>query len=161
MAQSVHRLGSDRSGSRAAWPATAPDRRVVETARPFGLSALAMLAFATAIVLLAWARAWIGAPDIVPGTRLASLANVVAVALLVVAGFEIVLAFGVWTMRRWAWRLGVAVGSAAVVLTLLGAGRGTQGEHLLTLILEVVALWYLLTPEVHDLFDSKRRPTKF
>lgn len=159
MAQSVQQLGPDRAGSRAAWPAESGDRGAVAAIRPFGLSVLALAALITGVVLLLWALAWFGASDIVAGTRLATLARVVVFGLLVAAALEVAIAYGVWTLRPWAWKLGVAVGIASIVLTLLGAGRGTQDAHLLTLLLEAGAVWYLLTPKVHDLFDPSRRGT--
>lgn len=162
MAQSAQHLSSEagtRPDSRT-WPGASAQRDSVPITRPGGLSAVALLSIALAVALLLWAGVWMGASDIVPGTRLAALARIVSFALVIAAGFEIAFAYGVWVVRPWAWRLGVALGITTIVLTVLGAGRASQGAHLLTLLVEVGTVWYLLTPRVRELFDSNgRRPT--
>jgi hypothetical protein len=131
----------------------------VPVVRPRALSAVALLAIALAVALLLWAGVWMGASDIVPGTRLATLARVVSFGLVVAAALEIAFAYGAWGVRPWAWRLGVALGMATIVLTLLGAGRASQGAHLLTLLVEAGTVWYLLSPNVRELFDANGRRT--
>jgi hypothetical protein len=124
------------------------------------VSILALTAAAIGVALLLWAGAWFGAVDIAPGTRLATLAPVVGVGLVVTAGFELVFAYGVWTLRPWAWPLGVALGIVSIVLTVLGAGRASSSAHLLTLLIEVGTLWYLLSPRVRELLESNRDRTE-
>jgi len=124
--------------------------------RPLGLSTLAVASAAIAVVLLLLAGAWLGASDIVPGTRLAVLARVVALVLGVVASLQLILAYGLWELRAWAWPLGIGVTIAAIALTVLSAGRGTPGAHLLFLLLEIGALWYLLTERVQEALRAGR-----
>jgi hypothetical protein len=129
---------------------------VAPVARPLSLSILALTAAAVGVSLVLWAGAWLEASDIVPGTGLATVARIVGGGLVVVAGFELVFAYGAWTLRPWAWPLGVTLGIVALVLTLLSAGRASSSAHLLTLIFEVGVLWYLLSPRVRDLFEPNR-----
>jgi hypothetical protein len=161
MAQSAQHLSSEagtRPDSRS-WPAASAHRDSVPVVRPRGLSTVALLAVALAVALLLWAGVWMGASDIVPGTRLATIARIVSFGLVVAAALEITLAYGAWRVRPWAWPLGVALGLATIGLTLLGAGRASQGAHLLTLLVEAGMVWYLLSPNVRDLFDANgRRP---
>ena len=158
MAQSAHDLASDAANRPAAagWTAAADGRRVVPVARPLSLSILALAAAAMGVSLVLWAGAWLGASDIVPGTGLAAGARIVGGGLVVVAGLELVFAYGAWTLRSWAWPLGVTLGIASLVLTMLSAGRASSSAHLLALIFEVGTLWYLLSPRVHGLFEPNR-----
>jgi hypothetical protein len=80
--------------------------------------------------------------------------------LVVAAGFELVFAYGAWTVRSWAWPLGVTLGIVSLVLTLLSAGRLSSSAHLLTLIFEVGMLWYLLSSRVHELLEPDRDSTQ-
>ena len=117
---------------------------------------LALAAAAIGVSLVLWTGAWLGASDIAPGTGLAAVARIVSGGLVVAAGSELAFAYGAWTLRSWAWPLGVTLGIVALALTLLSAGRASSSAHLLTLILEVGTLWYLLSPRVHDLFEPNR-----
>jgi hypothetical protein len=161
MAQSVRPLASDApSGPPAgAWTA-AGGRTAGPLTRPLGLSILALAAAAMGVALLLWAGAWFGASDIAPGTGLAAAARVIGAGLVIAAGFELVLAYGTWAVRPWAWPLGVTVGIASIGLTLLSAGRASSRAHLLTLTVEVGMLWYLLSPRVHEMFEQKRDRTE-
>ncbi|HEX7496489.1 MAG TPA: DUF2127 domain-containing protein [Candidatus Limnocylindrales bacterium] len=157
MAQSAHHLASDAANRPAAGGWTASDRTLVApVARPLSVSILALAAAASGVSLVLWAGAWLGASDIVPGTGLAAVARIVGGGLVVAAGFELVFAYGAWTLRSWAWPLGVTLGIASLVLTMLSAGRASSSAHLLALIFEVGMLWYLLSPRVHCLFEPNR-----
>jgi hypothetical protein len=125
--------------------------------RSVGLSLLALAAAAIAVSMLNWAAAWFGASDIAPGSPLAALASVVGAALVTVAVLEVVFAYGTRELRSWAWPLGVALAVAALALTELSAGRGPEGAHMLSLLVEIGTLWYLLSPGVHDAFRAGRR----
>jgi Predicted membrane protein (DUF2127) len=157
MAQSAHHLASDAANRRPAGAWTASDRTPeVFVARPLSLSILALASAAIGVSLVLWAGAWLGASDIAPGTGLAAVARIVGGGLVLAAGLEFVFACGAWTLRSWAWPLGVTLGIVSLVLTVLSAGRASSSAHLLTLILEVGTLWYLLSPRVHDLFEPNR-----
>ena len=160
MAQSARHLtsGAPSRTHAGAWPALA-GRTADPPARPLGLSILALVAAAIGVAQLLWAGAWFGASDIAPGTGLAAAARVIGAGLVIAAGIELVLAYGIWTVKPWAWPLGVTVGIASIALALLSAGRASSRAHLLTLAFEVGALWYLLSPRVHELFERPpRRP---
>jgi hypothetical protein len=159
MAQSARHLASNSLSRRPveAWP-TPTGRTAAPPARPLGLSILALAAAAIGVAQLLWAGAWFGASDIAPGTGLAAAARVIGAGLVIAAGLELVLSYGLWTVRSWAWPLGVGLGIASIALALLGAGRASSSAHLLTLTFEVGVLWYLLSPRVHELFERPARP---
>jgi hypothetical protein len=150
-------LASDAANRRPAGAWTADDGgHAVPVARPLGLSILALTAAAIGVSLVLWAGAWLGASDIAPGTGLAAVALIVSGGLVVAAGFEFVFAYGAWTLRSWAWPLGVTLGIVSLVLTLLSAGRLSSSAHLLTLMFEVSMLWYLLSPGVQEMLEPSR-----
>ena len=158
MAQSARHLASDSLSRPSAGVWSAPTRRTADPpARPLGLSILALTAAAIGAAQLLWAGAWFGASDIAPGTGLAAAARVIGAGLVIAAGLELVLAYGIWTVRPWAWPLGIGVGIASLALALLSAGRASSSAHLLTLTFEVGVLWYLLSPRVHELFKRPAR----
>ena len=144
--------------SAGAWPRpNAAPTTAGSAERSTRLSIPVLAAAAIGVAMLNWAVAWFVARDIAPGSPLAALASVVGVALVAVAALEVVFAYGAWELRSWAWPLGVALAIAALVLTELSAGRGSEGAHMLSLLVEIGTLWYLLSPGVHDAFRAGRR----
>ena len=158
MAQSARHMASDSLNRPSAGVWSAPTGRTADhPARPLGLSVLALAAAAIGIAQLLWAGAWFGASDIAPGTGLATAARVIGAGLVIAAGLELVLAYGIWTVRPWAWRLGVGAGIVSIALALLSAGRASSSAHLLTLTFEAGVLWYVLSPRVHGRFERPAR----
>ena len=160
MAEAIDRDARDTSGSMSAgaWPRpNAAPTTAGSAERSTRLSIPILAAAAIGVAMLNWAVAWLVARDIAPGSPLAALASVVGVALVAVAALEVVFAYGAWELRSWAWPLGVGLAIAALVLTELSAGRGSEGAHMLSLLVEIGTLWYLLSPGVHDAFRAGRR----
>jgi hypothetical protein len=125
-----------------------------ETRRPVGISMLAVAAVAIGVAALLEAGAWLGAPDIDAGTLLAAVAGIIGLVLVIAAIVEFIFAYGVWELRAWATRLGAGATIAALLLTLLSAGRSSSGVHTLSLLLEIGTVWYLLSPRVQEAFRS-------
>lgn len=113
-----------------------------------GLSALAVAVAAIAVLSLLWAGVWLGVAHEVSASLLVRHARLIALVLVVVAVLQLVLAFGLWALRSWAWPAGIGLLVVSIMLTLLGKNRGGSGAELASLGLEVVALWYLLSPRV-------------
>lgn len=142
-------------------PAARPAVKISATGteRATGLTILALAAAVIGIALLLWAGTWFalyGAGDIVAGSRFAAVGRVMGLVMVVVGVLAFVLAYGLWELRSWAWPLGLAVTIAALVLTVLSAGRGSPLAHTLSLALEVGTLWYMLTPRIRDSFRVDR-----
>jgi hypothetical protein len=134
----------------AAWPRARAEKPATRTQdRPTGLTILALAVAVIGATMLLLALTWVGASDIIAGTRLQTAARVMAPLLVVLAVLEIVLAYGLWELRSWAWPLGIALTIAAMIFTELSAGRGDPTAHLMSLLLEIGTLWYLLSPHVH------------
>jgi uncharacterized membrane protein HdeD (DUF308 family) len=98
------------------------------------------------VVLLLWADVWFGVARDSDHDFIVRAARLIALALGAVAILELVLAYGVWALRSWAWPFGVGLLVVSIGLTLLSEGHGYPGAHLLSLVVEIGALWYLLSP---------------
>ena len=152
MNEAIHRrtFKSGTAGQATTWPDTARHAAATEARRrSFELALLALASTAVGVTLLLSADTWLGASDIASGSGLAAVAGVIVPLLVVLAALELVLAYGLWALRSWAWPLGVGLTIAALVFTEIGAGRGSAGVHTASLLLEIGTLWYLLSPSAH------------
>ena len=127
--------------------------------RPTGVAVLAVAAAVLGVLALLGAGAWWNAseglawlPRIHGGERL------IALVLLVVGLSELVFAYGAWTLRPWAWMLGVVLEAIVIVLAVLQLGRLEFVRHVLSIVIAAVALWYLLTPRIREAFGRSWTP---
>jgi hypothetical protein len=86
--------------------------------------------------------------------RNSTIASLIGVALLVVGIAGLVLAFGLWLQRPWAWGLGIAVFGLSLVVTVisLAAGVSSIGSSVFLIALGVLVIWYLYQPRVKTLY---------
>lgn len=77
------------------------------------------------------------------------LAGIVGVAELVVGVASLVLAFGFWLQRSWAWGLGISIFGLSAVLSLVGlvSSVSTLGSAIFLLAVSLFMLWYLYQPK--------------
>jgi hypothetical protein len=122
--------------------------------RPVGVAVLAVIAAVLGVLALLAAGAWWNAsegfawlPRIHGGERL------IALVLLAVGLLELVFAYGAWTLRPWAWMLGVVLEVIVLVLAVLQLGRLEVARHSITIVLAGVTLWDLATPRVRAAFS--------
>ena len=121
--------------------------------RPTGVALLAVAAAILGVIAILGAGAWWGAsnglavlPRVHGGERLIAL-------ILLAAGLaELVFAYGAWTLRPWAWSLGVVLEIVLIVLAVLQLGRFEVVRHIVTIAIAAVCLWYLLLPGVKAAF---------
>jgi hypothetical protein len=118
--------------------------------RPFGLSILTVGAVAIAVVLLLWAGVWLGIAHESSPSLLARNARLIALFLIVAGGLQLMLAYGLWALRPWAWPFVTGLLVVSIALTLLGGGRGHPGAEIASLALQIGALWYLLSAKVRE-----------
>jgi hypothetical protein len=121
--------------------------------RPTGVAVLAVAAAVLGVLAILAAGAWWNAseglawlPRIHVGEKL------IALVLLAVGLCELVLAYGAWMLRPWAWTLGVTLEIIVIVLAVLQLGRLEFARHILTIVIAGVTLWYLATPRVRAAF---------
>ncbi len=86
--------------------------------------------------------------------RNSTIASLIGVALLVVGIAGLVLAFGLWLQRPWAWGLGIAVFGLSLVVTVisLAAGVSSIGSSVFLIALGVLVIWYLYQPRIKTLY---------
>jgi hypothetical protein len=121
--------------------------------RPTGIAILAVAAAVLGVLAILAAGAWWNAseglawlPRIHGGERL------IALVLLAAGIAELVLAYGAWSLRPWAWMFGVVLEAVVIVLAVLQLGRLEFVRHVVTIVIAGVALWYLSTPRVRNAF---------
>ncbi|MGD0409924.1 MAG: hypothetical protein ABSB34_13180 [Candidatus Limnocylindrales bacterium] len=121
--------------------------------RPTGVAVLAVVAAVLGVLAILGAGAWWNAseglawlPRIHGGERL------IALVLLGVGLSELVLAYGAWMLRPWAWTVGVVLEVIVIVLAVLQLGRLEFLRHIITIVIAGATLWYLATPRVRALF---------
>jgi hypothetical protein len=131
--------------------------------RPLGITILAILGIiggvmgllggcgaiaGGALVGALGAQAGVGA--VAAGGGLLGLLGIVTLAMAV--GW-IAFGIGAWTLKPWAWMLGlVLVGISIVVALVTVLSGGDFGSQLLGLVIDGVIVYYLMTPEVKQAF---------
>ena len=73
---------------------------------------------------------------------------------LVVGVATLVLAFGFWLQRSWAWGMGVAVFGLSIVVSIisLAAGVASLGSVVFLIALALMVVWYLYQPKVKAIY---------
>jgi hypothetical protein len=138
-----------------ATPATPSTPAAKTHARPIGLTILAIGAVVIAAILLMWAGIWLAVAREASGTSLlARNARFVAGLLVLIGALQLVLAYGLLALRSWAWPFGIGLLIVAIALTLLAGGRGRAGAEILSVGLEIAALWYLLSARVRKVLRA-------
>lgn len=131
----------------AAASSAASSAAAAVAARPTGITILAVLAGLEGIFALlgGFGLMFLGSIGAGIGGTLLGLA------FLALAGLAIAFAFGAWTLKPWAWPLGVAFAGFAIVINLLQLIGGNAGS-VLGIIIAGVVLYYLNQPTIKSLF---------
>jgi hypothetical protein len=131
--------------------------------RPFGVVIIAILALLSGL----WgclvglfflgvgfgAVAMLGTLHPVAGAVVGGLAGVAGIIILINALFTLGFSYGAWTLKPWAWLLGVATQWATIIWSLLVAlGPGSLRRQAGHLIIAILVLAYLKSPEVKRAF---------
>jgi hypothetical protein len=131
-------------------PAPAPAASPAPTAaRPTGITILAVLAaIGGALGLLA------GFVLLFAGAVLfGGLGALLGIAVLAYAALFIAFAYGAWTLRPWAWPLGVAVTIYGIIIQAIAiVGGGDIVSNGLGIGLDVAILYYLNQPHIKAVF---------
>jgi hypothetical protein len=111
--------------------------------RPMGVTILAVLSAIGGVLSL------------LGGLGLFALGLVIfAVLLLAIGALDLAFAYGAWTLKPWAWILGIAVAGLGIALALVN--YVTIAPDISSLIISIaingVILYYLMTPPVKAAF---------
>lgn len=126
-------------------------------ARPTGITILAILAGIAGVVSLLGGITLVAFGSVAGGQQSGMLGGflvILGALLLVSAVLQLAFAWGAWTLRPWAWMLGIvgaAMGLGINVLQLVD-GRGGAASPLITVLLYGGILYYLFTPAIRAAF---------
>lgn len=127
--------------------------------RPFGVTFLAVLhaiqavvVFLIGVVIVAIggfvSRRLFGVPHLLSG-----ILWVIGAVLIIIGLLYLVLAYGLWTGRGWAWLISLILAGLGVVGSLLSLLRGGV-VAIITLLLDVLIIYYLTRPNVKVFFGK-------
>ena len=111
-------------------------------ARPTGITILAVLAAIGGILGLFGGTVLFGA-----------LGGLLGLAALAYAALLVAFAYGAWTLKPWAWPLGVAVAAFGIIMSILYIiGGSSIANQILGIAIDGGILYYLNQPGIKSLF---------
>jgi hypothetical protein len=126
------------------------------TARPFGVKALTLLQVLLGILTLLGGVVLLSVglvlPEMFPHVRFFGRSLALGFALLVLALIDFILAYGLWKGKRWAWVATLVFGVLGIVLAVLSLSTGPRVGEFVSLILNLLILYYLIQPRVQAYF---------
>jgi hypothetical protein len=131
--------------------------------RPFGVTVLAMLSLVSglwgilkglfALGVGGVVAALVAGAHPIAGAMVGVFAVVIGIVAVLTGLFCLLFAYGAWNLRPWAWTLGVVTNTITLVWSLLVVlGPGLLRERLGTIIVSMVILYYLTTPQIKKAF---------
>ena len=132
--------------------------------RPMGITILAALAFIGGILGICGGLSGIiggsflgGLAASVGASAATTLGGMIAVYSIIALAFavaDLVFGFGAWTLKPWAWMLGMVLFGLNIVFQLVSllAGWASFGSVIIPVAIGGVIIYYLLTPEVKKAF---------
>ena len=123
--------------------------------RPTGVTVMAILAAIGGVfgLLASLVLLGIGAAGAVAG-NLGGLAFLAGIFVLAYSVLSLILAYGFWTLKPWAWPLGIGVQVLGIVQAVLQFMNDQSGvvSLVISLAISAVILWYLYQPHVKAAF---------
>ncbi len=123
--------------------------------RPTGITVMAVLSAIGGVFGLLASLALLGLGAAVSATSgLGGLAFVAGIIILAYSVLSLVLAYGFWTLKPWAWPLGIGVQALGVIQAVLQFMNNSSNVISLVISLAIagVILWYLYQPHVKSAF---------
>lgn len=128
--------------------------------RPTGVTILAVLSAIGGVFSILAGVALLGLGAIagsVGAGGLGGLAAIFGIIFLALGIAEIVLAYGMWTLKPWAWTLGIGLAVVSLALVVVQAvlnGNIVQSltGSIVSIVIWAVVLWYLWQPQVKAAF---------
>jgi len=137
-------------------PMSPPPMMSGSSARPMGITILAVLAAIGGVLGLLAAIALVGIGGVVGaggGGFLAGFIAIFGIIALVQSVLLLAFAYGAWTLKPWAWTLGVAAEVIGLALSVLFIVNGSSiTSQLVGIVIGVAILYYLFTPAVKAAF---------
>jgi uncharacterized membrane protein (DUF2068 family) len=124
--------------------------------RPTGITVLAILSFIGGVLAIFAGLALVGLSGAIAAAAGGGggLATILGLLLLVFGVLELILGYGFWTLKPWAWSMGVALQAAGIVLDVIQFTN--NGSQLVSVIISIAIsaaiIWYLFQPHVKAAF---------
>jgi len=126
-------------------------------ARPMGITVLAVLSAIGGVLGILGGVALIGLGGLAAATTGSAaffgLGAIWGVILLATAVASLAFAYGAWTLKPWAWPLGVALAIISLALSALTViSGGDIGSQIIGVVIQAIILYYLFQPSIKSLF---------
>lgn len=131
--------------------------------RPLGVTLLAVLHILQAVVfflggiVLVVLGAFIGRGLFGLPRFLNGVVSLIGVVVVVIGLVSLVLAWGLWTGKGWAWILSLVVAALGLIISLISLARGRVGA-IVVLALDAIIIYYLFRPNVRAFFGEQKTP---
>ena len=124
--------------------------------RPTGVTVLAVLAAIGGIFGVLAGLGLLGLGTLVAGVGLGGLAFVFGLLVLALGVAELALAYGLWGLRPWAWRYGIALAALSVLLNVveLLLGYSSITSVVISVVISGIIIYYLNSPDVRRAFGA-------
>ncbi|HET7581385.1 MAG TPA: DUF2127 domain-containing protein [Candidatus Limnocylindria bacterium] len=124
--------------------------------RPTGITVLAILSFIGGVLAIFAGLALVGLSGAIAAAAGGGggLATILGLLLLVFGVLELILGYGFWTLKPWAWSMGVALQAAGIVLDVIQfINNGSQlVSVIISIAISAAIIWYLFQPHVKAAF---------
>jgi hypothetical protein len=122
--------------------------------RPTGITILAVLAAIGGVFALLAGLALVGMGGLAGTAGGGGFAAILGLLFLALGALELVLAYGFWTLKPWAWTLGIGLQVAGVVLNVLQFMNNTAnaGSTVVSVVIAAAIIWYLYQPHIKAAF---------
>lgn len=134
----------------------------VQRERPLGITILAVLAIIGGLFLLLGAIGLLAAGGLVAAGgdsavsgALGGMAMIFGLGALVLAVLYLAFGFGAWTLKPWAWTLGVVSQGLGLLLSLVQIVMGSPIQnHIVGILIAAAILFYLFQPNIKAAFGK-------
>ena len=133
--------------------------------RPLGVTILGFLSLVSGALSLFKGLVWMGLGGVIAGMTAITLpvaGAVIGGLTLIIGGlavltgiFSLIFAWGAFSLKPWAWSLGVAThGFNLFWAILVVIGPGVLRTHLVSIVISAVVLFYLTRPDIKQAFGK-------
>ncbi len=122
--------------------------------RPVGVTILAILEVVSGILGIVGGAFLLGLAEmIVFRVRLEAILMILSLIFMIIGFVQLVMAYGLWTAQGWAWTGTLIFAVIGAIFAVVNMARGNIWG-LITLILDLAAIFYLNTPKVRSFFGK-------
>jgi lysylphosphatidylglycerol synthetase-like protein (DUF2156 family) len=120
--------------------------------RPTGITILAILALiGGSFGVIGGIAAFSFSADLATGGAGVSALKRAAVVAVSAGVLNFVFAFGLWSLKPWAWTLGIVVTVLGLLISIVqGATGGNWGDRVVDIVMAIIILYYLNTSDVKE-----------